>query len=78
MSKNITEPSKALADDLKEARGMVREKFLAALILNGTNASKYGELKRSTAKNYVTGMSEYPESPKDVLRILNVHQPPAG
>ena len=78
LSKNITDPSKALADDLKEARGVVREKFLAALILNGANASKYGELKRSMAENYVTGTSEYPESPEVMLRILNAYQPPAG
>ena len=78
LSKNIMDPSKASADDLKEAKGVVREKFLAALMLNGANASKYGELKCSMAENYVTGTSEYPESPKDVLRILNAHQPPAG
>ena len=63
LSKNITDPSQASADELKEAKGIVREKFLAALMLNGANASKYSELKRSMAENYVTGMSEYPESP---------------
>jgi hypothetical protein len=78
LSKNIMDPSKASADDLKEAKGVVREKFLAALMLNGANASKYGELKRSMAENYVTGTSEYPESPEVVLRILNAYQPPAG
>jgi len=40
LSKNIMDLSKASADDLKEARGVVREKFLAALMLNGANASK--------------------------------------
>jgi transcriptional regulator with XRE-family HTH domain len=80
LSKNITDPSQASADELKEAKGIVREKFLAALMLNGANASKYGELKRSMAENYVTGTSEYPESPSPevVLRILNAYQPPAG
>jgi len=78
LSKNITDPSKALADDLKEARGVVREKFLAALMLNGANASKHRELKRSMAENYVTGMSEYSKSPEVVLQILNAYQPPAG
>ena len=47
-------------------------------MLNGANASKYSELKRSMAENYVTGMSEYPESPEVMLRILNAYQPPAG
>jgi hypothetical protein len=47
-------------------------------MLNGANASKYGELKRSMAENYVTGTSEYPESPEVVLCILNAYQPPAG
>ena len=65
------------ADDLKEAKGVVREKFLAALMLNGANASKYSELKHSMAENYVTGTSEYPESPEVVLHILNAYQPPA-
>ena len=78
MSKSITEPSKATADELKEAKGIVREKFLTALMLNGANASKYGELKRSMAENYVTEMSEYPESLEVMLRILNAYQPPAG
>jgi len=78
LSKNIMDPSKASADDLKEARGVVREKFLAAMMLNGANASKHSELKHSMAENYVTGTSEYPESPEVVLRILNAYQPPAG
>ena len=78
LSKNITDPSQASADELKEAKGIVREKFLAALILHGANASKYGELKGSMAENYVTRTSEYPESPEVVLRILNAYQPPAG
>ena len=78
LSKNITDPSKATADELKEANGIVRDKFLAVLMLNGANASKYGELKRSMAENYVTGTSEYPESPEVELRILNAYQPPAG
>ena len=78
LSKNITDPSQASADELKEAKGIVREKFLAALMLNGANASKYGELKRSMAENHVTRTSEYPESPEVMLRILNAYQPPAG
>jgi hypothetical protein len=77
LSKNIMDPSKATADELKEAKGIIREKFLAALMLNGANASKYGELKRSMAENYVTEMSEYPESLEVMLRILNAYQPPA-
>ena len=78
LSKSITDPIKASADELKEAKGFVREKLLAALMLNGTNASKYGELKRSMAENYVTGTSEYPKSLEVVLHILNAYQPPAG
>ena len=50
LSKNIMDLSKASSDDLKEAKGVVREKFLAALMLNGANASKHGELKRSMAE----------------------------
>ena len=56
----------------------MREKFLAALMLNGANRDKYGQLKRSMAENYVTGTSEYPESPEVVLRILNAYVPPMG
>ena len=78
LSKSIIDPSKASTDDLKEAKGIMREKFLAALMLNGANASKYGELKRSMAENYVTRMSEYPESSEVVLHILNAYQLPAG
>jgi hypothetical protein len=69
---------KATGDKMKEAKKTVREKFLAALMLNDENRDKYGELKRSMAENYVTETSEYPESPEVVLRILNVYVPPVG
>ena len=60
--KKIADMSKATPDELREATGAVRDKFLAALMLNGANAAKYNELKRSMAENYVTGTSKYPES----------------
>jgi hypothetical protein len=63
---------------MKEAKKAVRKKFLAALMLNGANCEKYGELKRSMAENYVTGTSKYPESPKVILPILNAFVPLAG
>jgi hypothetical protein len=69
---------KATGDEMKEANKTVREKFLATLMMNGANHDNYGELKRSMAENYVTGTSEYPESPKVVLRILNAYVPPVG
>jgi hypothetical protein len=68
--------AKATSDKLKEAKKIMRDKFLAALMLNGTNASKYNELKLSISENYVARRSKYPESPKIVLRILNAYQPP--
>jgi hypothetical protein len=77
-SKNVTDMSKATPNKLKEAKGTVRDKFLAALMLNGANVAKYNELKRSIAENYVTGTSEYPESLELVLRILNAYQLPPG
>ena len=40
-SKNIANMSKATPDELKEAKSIVRDKFLAALMLNGANAAKY-------------------------------------
>jgi hypothetical protein len=76
VSKNVTDMTKATPDELKEAKGTVKDKFHAALMLNGANAAKYIELKRSIAENYVTGTSEYPESLELVLCILNAYQPP--
>ncbi len=76
--KNFTDMSKITSDELKEAKGTVRDKFLAALMLNGANAAKYNKLKRSIAENYVTGTSKYPESPELILRILNAYQLPPG
>ena len=38
-------------------------KFLAALMLNGANRARYGDLRRILVKNLVTGTSEYLESP---------------
>ena len=70
--------SKATPDKLKEAKGAGRDKLLATLMLNGANAAKYNELKRSMAENYVTGTSKYPESLELVLHILNTYQPPPG
>ncbi len=69
---------KASTDELKVAKEIVCNKFLAALMLNGANGSRYNELKRSMAENYIAGTSEYPESPEMVLRILNAYQPPPG
>jgi len=69
---------KATRDKMKEAKKTVCKKFLAALMLNGANRDKYGELKRSMAEIYVTGTSEYSESPEVVLRILNVYVPLVG
>jgi hypothetical protein len=70
--------SKATPDQVKEAKKTVRKKFLAALMLDGANRQKYGELKRGMAENFVTGMSEYPDSPEGVLHILTAYKPPAG
>ncbi len=75
-SKNVADMSKATPDKLKKAKSIVRDKFLATLMLNGANTAKYNKLKRSIAENYVTGTSEYPESPELVLHILNAYQPP--
>jgi hypothetical protein len=55
--------SKAMPDQVMEAKKTVCKKFLATLMLDGANGQKYGELKRGTAENYVTGTSEYLESP---------------
>ncbi len=78
LSAKSIDMDKATTDKMKAAKEAVRDKFLAALMLNGANRSKYNELKRSMAENYVTGTSEYPESPEMVLCILNAYQPPPG
>jgi len=57
-------------DEMKKAKKTVRDKFLAALMLNGANRDKYGELKRGMAENYVTGTSEYPALPHEVRLLL--------
>jgi hypothetical protein len=53
----------ATGDKLKKAKKVVRGKFLAALMLNGSNQDKYGDLMHSIVENYVTGMRNYPKSP---------------
>ncbi len=70
--------TKATLDELKKAKKKVREKFLAALMLDRVNHDKYGNLNRSIQENYVTRTSKYPVSPEVVLRILNAYVPPAG
>ncbi len=68
----------ATSDELKKAKKKVQEKFLAALMLDGVNCDKCGNLKRSMQENYVTGTSKYPVSPEVVMCILNAYVPPAG
>jgi hypothetical protein len=63
---------------LKEGKKTVHKKFLAALMLNGANGTKYNNLKRSMKENFVTGTSTSSKSPEAVLCILNAYQPSAG
>jgi hypothetical protein len=77
-SKNIADTSKAMPNEFKEAKSILRDKFLTALMPNGANAAKYNKLKCGMAENYVTGTSEYPKSPELVLCILNGYQPLPG
>ena len=72
-SKNITDMSKVMPNELKEAKATMRDKFLVALMLNRAYAAKYNMLKRSMAENYVTGTSKYPESLELELRILKAY-----
>jgi hypothetical protein len=70
--------SAATAEDLKEGKKNVQQKFLAALMLNGANGTKYNNLTRSMQENFVMGTSTYPGSREAVLRILNAYQPLVG
>jgi hypothetical protein len=69
---------KASVSEMRDAKKIVHDKFLAALILCGANREKYGKLKRGVVENYVTGSSKYPESPNVVLCILSAFTPPLG
>jgi hypothetical protein len=64
---------KASASEMRGAKKIVHNKFLAALMLSGANREKYGGLKCSMAENYVTRTSKYPESPDVVLHILSAY-----
>jgi hypothetical protein len=65
-------------DETKEAKKIMQDKFLAALMLSGVNRDRYGDLKRSMAENYVKGTSKHPKSPEVVLCILSAYVSPAG
>ncbi len=69
---------KASASEMRDANKIVRNKFLAALMLSGANREKYGKLKRSMAENYVIKTSKYPDSPEVVLYILSTYSPSPG
>ncbi len=77
LSDNV-DVTKATSDEMKKAKKKVQEKFLAALMLDGANCDKYGDLKRSIQENYMTGTSKYPVSPEVVLHILNAYVPLPG
>jgi hypothetical protein len=68
----------ASTSEMRDAKKIVRDKFLATLMLSGANREKYGKLKHGMAENYVAGTSEYPESPEVVLHILSAYIPPLG
>jgi hypothetical protein len=70
--------SGATSAQMGEVKKTMQEKLLAALMLNGVNQDRYGELKRSIAKNYGTKTGAYPKSPEAVLHILNAYFLPAG
>jgi hypothetical protein len=69
---------RATTSEMQDAKKVVHDMFLAALMLSRANRNKYGKLKHSMAENYVTGTSEYPESPKVILHILSAYTPPPG
>jgi hypothetical protein len=75
---SCNDTAEAMPDELKEAKRIVSEKFLVALMLNRDDALKYNKLKHGISENYVTRTSKYTKSPKSVLRILNAYQPPTG
>jgi hypothetical protein len=75
---NILTVSGATSAQMEEANKTMQEKLLAALMLNGANQDRHGELKRSMAENYVTKTGAYPKRPEVVLRILNAYILPAG
>ncbi len=70
--------STATAEELKERKKTMHEKFLTALMVYDANGIKYNNLKRSMKENFVIGRNTYPKSPEAVLHILNAYQPPAG
>jgi hypothetical protein len=76
-SKDI-DMDRATTSEMGDAKKIVCDKFIAALMLSGAKRGKYGELKRSMAGNYTTGTSEYPESSEVVLCILSTYTPPPG
>jgi hypothetical protein len=69
---------KAGTSEMRDAKKIVRDKFLAVLTLSRANREKYGELKRSLAENYVTRTSKYPKSPEVVLCFLSAYTLPPG
>jgi hypothetical protein len=69
--------SKATPNQMKEAKKTICKKILAALMLDGANERKYGELKRGMSESHVMGTREYPESPEVVLCILTAYKLPA-
>jgi len=73
LESKIIDMDKASGSEMRDAKKIVRNKFLAALMLSRANREKYGELKCSMAENYVTGTSKYPKSPEVVLRILSAY-----
>ncbi len=69
---------KASASEMRGAKKIVCNKFLATLMLSGANRENYGKLKCSMAENYMTGTSKYPKNPEVVLRILSAYTLPPG
>ncbi len=57
LDKKSIDMSNLTTNQFKDVKNIVQDKFQSAQMLNRVNKPKYGDLKQSMAKNYVTGYS---------------------
>ena len=66
-----TDPDNPTSAELATAHKLVRDKFLAALMLDGANRDRYGALRNELTNQYGFGNNLYPKTVDQCLTMMN-------
>eukprot|EP00569_Conticribra_weissflogii_P008200 CAMPEP_0171363762 /NCGR_PEP_ID=MMETSP0879-20121228/3564_1 /TAXON_ID=67004 /ORGANISM="Thalassiosira weissflogii, Strain CCMP1336" /LENGTH=562 /DNA_ID=CAMNT_0011870969 /DNA_START=26 /DNA_END=1714 /DNA_ORIENTATION=- len=70
------DPNNPTAEELETARATMRDNMMAALLISGTDNTRYRSLKMELRNQYGQGQDNYPRTMAKALDILNGYQNP--